>query len=891
MKKIASVLVLLLILATGISAKEKNNFRLSSASVTPRVLNYIKQNYIDQNRVNAAEMLKGALSQIQKSAAEILVTFEDGNKFTITIDKATKKFQPKELATPADLWSILKEVYTFIEMHYHGTIEQQEIEYAAIDGILETLDPHSNLLTPKIFNEFKIGTKGKFGGIGIVIGSKDGNLTVISPIEGTPAWRAGVKAKDKITKIGEESTINMSLTEAVELLRGDVGTDVTLTIERAGRSAPFTVSLKRAVINIESIQSAPIEADGRTVGYIKIKNFQEDTDKDFSKQLTKLKESANFSGLILDLRNNPGGLLSQAVEIADKFLSEGVIVSTVGAGNDYLEQESAKAPGTEPSYPIIVLVNEGSASASEIVSGTLQSYGRAILVGTQTFGKGSVQTVYDMQDGSGLKLTIAEYLTAGKNSIQSVGVTPDIKLVPAIVDLKKMDISENEFEKEASLEKHLDRSQNTAKNAAYTLSYYMPPEEDNEDERSRREYSSRLDLSKDAIVQFAAKVLANAPTDAHQSLLKSAQPQIGEFQKEQQALIAKAMEKIGIDWKKCTPGAKPVLQVSFSLQKNGAAVQTATAGEEVDLVLNAKNIGGGPFCHLVGISTSKDDLMKNREFVIGNLAPGTSRKASAPLKIPASLISQNMPFTVKFSEEGSNQPKEFQAILPIKGLAQPLYSFFYKIGVPENTKVAGAPMPEGKKIPLTIEVKNIGKGTSINTVVAVKNTESKGVFLDAGRANLGKLEPGAVKTATLKFHIEPSFSKNTFELELTIIDQETFAAISKKIEFTVATGVADPPAERWYQPPIITLSGMNFPASTNSAKFHIEGEIQDDNIVKDYFIFVGENKVAYSSNVDTSPKFAISADLPLKEGPNHVTIIARDDFDLISRYSFVVDRR
>ncbi|MBI2092882.1 MAG: PDZ domain-containing protein [Deltaproteobacteria bacterium] len=571
-KKHFLILLILIGSAIGIGAKYGDDYHLSSANITPKVLKYIQQNYIDQDRIKPAKMLKGALEQIQKSAAEILVTFDADDRFTITIDKAVKKFNPEHISTLDDLWEALKNIYLFIELNYHGTIEPNDLEYLAIDGMLNVLDPHSSMLTPKIYNEFKIGTKGKFGGIGIVIGSKEGELTVIAPIEGTPAWRAGIKAGDKIVQIGEESTINMSLTEAVELLRGDIGTDVTISVNRKGKTQPFNVTLKRAIINIDSIQSAVMPVGNKSVGYIKIKNFQENTDKEFSKQLAKLKQSPNFSGLILDMRNNPGGLLNQAVEIADKFLSSGIIVSTRGAGERFIEQEPAKEEGTEPLYPLAVLVNEGSASASEIVAGTLQNYKRAIVIGNQTFGKGSVQTVFDLKDGSALKLTVAEYLTAGKNSIQSIGVTPDIKLVPAVIDKEKMDLIEDEHESETSLEGHLNQDESIKKGeSAYKLSFLEKAEEENEDEKSRREYSNKIDFSKDFATMLAGRLIAGAQNSGDPFAgIASA---VNEENKKQQVEIADSLSKLNVSWSECKLRGKPLLQVSFAMNKNGETVE------------------------------------------------------------------------------------------------------------------------------------------------------------------------------------------------------------------------------------------------------------------------------------------------------------------------------
>lgn len=894
MRKIILLLLLTLTLPWALYGEPKENFHISSAQTTPKALKFIGEYYVDQNRIDPYEMLKGALDEIQKNTAEILITFEHGNAFTITIDKAVKRFTPKKLKTLSDLWDVLQEVYTFIEVHYHGTTKLQDIEYMAIDGMLNRLDPHSNILTPKVYNEFMIGTKGKFGGIGIVIGIKEGQLTVISPIEGTPAWNAGIQAKDKIVQIGEESTINMDLTEAVELLRGDPGTDVTVTVEREGRPAPFNVALKRAIINIESVQSQAINIEDRTIGYIKIKNFQTDTDKEFTKQLNKLKESKNFSGLIIDLRNNPGGLLDQSVAIADKFISDGIIVSTIGAGNKFLDQEAAKEEGTEPPYPVVVLVNEGSASASEIVSGTLQNFKRALVIGSQTFGKGSVQTINPMPDGSALKLTIAEYLTAGKNSIQTVGVIPDVKMVPVTASKNKVDLIEDEHESEKTLEGHLSQFiDTTRKDSEYKLSYPLPapPENEDEDEASRREYSKKLDISKDFSVELAAKILARAPADPYGSLSKSAAAVIAEYQKLNDETISGELNKLGVDWSACSVKGKPVLRIDFALEKNGTSVKQADAGDEVNLVLTAKNMGTGEFCRLAGITGSKEHFLKNKEFVFGKLPPQASKRWSIPLKIPKNELTQNLPITIKFHEAGQNQPSEFQAVVPVRGPALPRYAFYFKLGEPVNSKVPTEPIPQGKAVPLVVEVKNIGDGASTNAFAMIKGVDSKGLFIDSGRTKFGRIEPGQTKSATFKFHVEPSISKNTFEIELTIADQDSFVALTRKIEFTIPGGKSEPPGNQWYETPKITLKNANFPIVTNQGRIRIEGTITDEQQVKDYYVFVGEDKVAYSSNPNKATSYPFSVDIPLKNGNNNVTMIARDDLDMASRSSFVVERK
>ncbi|MBL7685375.1 MAG: PDZ domain-containing protein, partial [Deltaproteobacteria bacterium] len=446
----------------------------SQAILSRQTLYYIAHNYYDPARINPRQMLKAGLMAIARGAPEILVDFPEGaNQLSVFVEKEEQKIKVPNFSKNVDLGEmvpILQQTYSFIEKHYKGDTELSDIERLALNGMLESLDPHSSLLSPKVFKEFRTQTEGEFGGLGIVIGLKEGDLTVISPLEGTPAWKAGIKSKDKILKINTEATINMNLNDAVEKMRGKVGTQVTLLIAREGVTDPFEITLTRAKIVIDSIQSKLISQPEGDVGYVKVKSFQEDTYRELVKNLDKLKsQSKNFKGLILDFRNNPGGLLSQAIQVSDLFLSSGVIVATAGAGDKVRETEEAKGPGTESNYPIMVLVNDSSASASEIVAAALKNNNRGVVLGQQTFGKGSVQSVYSLKDGSALKLTIAQYLTPGNESIQSVGITPDIQLVAATVTPNNTRILEGEGFREKDLEKHLESSLNQMKKPVYTL--------------------------------------------------------------------------------------------------------------------------------------------------------------------------------------------------------------------------------------------------------------------------------------------------------------------------------------------------------------------------------------------------------------------------------------
>jgi len=319
---------------------------------------------------------------------------------------------------------IFSDALALIQKNYVDEVDLQESMYNAIEGMVSRLDPHSSFMRPEIYREMQAETKGKFGGLGIEITIKDGTLTIVAPIDDTPAFRAGLKTGDQIMKIENEPTKDMSLMEAVRKMRGEPNTSVTIHIMREGFSEPRAYTLIRDIIRIVSVRFNVLDEQ---YGYLRIAQFQENTARHCRKALQALDgHEPSLKGLVLDLRGDPGGLLDQAVKVADEFLDAGLIVSTEARlENDNL-QFFARKNETERSYPMVTLVNGGSASASEIVAGALQDHKRAIIVGTPTFGKGTVQTVIPLSDGSGIKITTARYFTPNHRSIQEKGIMPDI---------------------------------------------------------------------------------------------------------------------------------------------------------------------------------------------------------------------------------------------------------------------------------------------------------------------------------------------------------------------------------------------------------------------------------------------------------------------------------
>jgi len=347
---------------------------------------------------------------------------------------------------------VFSDVIELIEREYVDEVDTKELIQKAIQGMVHSLDPHSSLLPLDDFQDLQIDTKGKFTGIGIHITMQDGFVTVISPIEDTPAYKAGIKARDRIIKVDGKST--RDLRNAVNMMRGPKGTKVLVTILREGVKKPLEFELVRDVIPIKSVKSFDMKPG---YGYIRLSNFTGTTTPEMLKVLEKMETAeVPLKGLILDLRNNGGGLLNQSIKVADLFLDEGAILSIKGRNNKNTKVFNATHSSVERKYPLVVLINGGSASASEIVAGALQDHKRALILGTTSFGKGSVQTVETLRDGSGLKLTIARYYTPNDRSIQAKGIEPDIYLKHRRLDPKETSRREEGLLKEKDLENHLE---------------------------------------------------------------------------------------------------------------------------------------------------------------------------------------------------------------------------------------------------------------------------------------------------------------------------------------------------------------------------------------------------------------------------------------------------
>ncbi|MGB5811984.1 MAG: MXAN_5808 family serine peptidase, partial [Polyangiales bacterium] len=616
------------------AAREQTPWDLTKLTVMNRAILEVNEHYVDPTRVDHQRMMLAGLNAIQRSVAPVLVHYEDGAEtLKVQVNSDEDEFVISDVSSPWELAGRFRDVFSFLQEHLQGEedLDLRDVEYAAVNGMLRTLDPHTVLLTPKVFEEMQTSTRGEFGGLGIVISIRDGHLTVIRPMPGTPAFKAGLERNDRIVKINDESTLNMPLQEAVDRLRGTPGSKVTVFTIRKGKagtwSKPRRVELTRAVIHIESVESRMLRD---SVGYIKINNFQGNTEKDLRAALKGLRKK-KMKGLVLDLRGNPGGLLDQAVQVADTFLDGGPIVTTSSQDPQQREEKFARQGGTEPDYPMVVLINGGSASASEIVAGALKNHDRALIIGEQSFGKGSVQVLYNFQDGSALKLTVAQYLTPGELSIQGVGIVPDIAISPMTVDKDDMDLKVDQiFMRESELPSHLTHeSASDSQRPSVVLGYYLnsdlrqrlleaePNEEENEDQEN-------------FLIKFSRNLVANAKSSRRPQMLRSAKSVLERIQKQEDEKVARELKTLGVDWSVGPDKGPSKVRV---VAKTSAGDQPTNAGDPLELEVQVTNEGSEPLYQLRAVTRSDNRLFEGRELVFGKLMPGQTRSWTTTLGV------------------------------------------------------------------------------------------------------------------------------------------------------------------------------------------------------------------------------------------------------------------
>ena len=706
---------------------------------------------------------------------------------------------------------------------------------------------------------------------------------------------------------------------------------------------------------------------------MRVRNFQNTTHSEIRQSLSALKKKARgLKGLIIDLRDNPGGLLDQAIKVSDMFVESGPIVTTVGVGDKLREPKMATRSTTEEDFPLIVLTDVSSASASEIVAGALKNHRRALVVGQQTFGKGSVQVIYDNKDDSALKLTIAQYLTPGDISIQSVGIAPDIATRPVILDEKSTDFFRSEEFKggEKDLPAHLEHESSKisrAQKPTHTVKYLRDPELQKQIEENPN------DLIVDFEISLARELLVNANKTRSDRMLTEVEPALQRRIREENSKIVEALAARGVDWTASvsTTGA-PVAEVALT---TGAVDDNVVAGDSIVFEATVKNTGEVPFDRLRALTYSDNNLFEGMEFLFGSVPPGESRTWKVPLDVPRSALTRRDSVRLEFQEAGGHAPDDTSRMVGIRALARPRFAVTFRIDDRSQGNGDGLLQP-GESADLVVDVNNVGDGKSFTTLAALRNADdddnTRGLFVERGRVHADDLAAGDRKSVSFSFRVKPDVRVEALPVSVSVMDTEVREITSEKFMLRIdlpgdenlepiageayiaraqggsvaLRGIHDESAPlaatadgavrvdgrfgEWYRvptddglylwadaravqivdkpasiaaliaaipngPPVIRLNGDRPGVETKSAAITLSGEASGRVQLKDLFIFVNNKKIFFKSN-ESGPsgkdqnRLEFMATVPLEEGVNRITVVAREDKDLSSRQTLIVRR-
>lgn len=930
---IAVILLFMLVLNASLFKRlfsASNEYSISQGEVTIYALRAVKNRYLNKSKIKASELLIEGIEAINDQLSEILIKY-DPERRQVNIQIYNKKFKADALRVRDiyDVTYILKQIYGFIEKNYKPVypMKMTDVEYIAVNGILRKLDPHSYIFTPKDFEEFTRSTEGNFGGLGIVISTNDdGEIVVVSPINDTPAMKAGMESNDVIVQINDESAVNMTLNQAVDRMRGKPGTAVKIMVRREGVPDLIKFEITRAIIKIESVIPSMPEPG---IGYIKLTGFMENTYPAMLKALDKLKKDG-MKALVLDMRNNSGGLLSQAIKISDLFLQRGVIVSTVG--EDEREVNEANRDDTDIlDIPIIIMINAGTASAAEIVTAALKKNGRATVFGRKSFGKGSVQNLFRIPGGGGIKLTIAQYLTPGNISIQSVGITPDVELQPVFIHEKKISVFETDDSilKEADLKEHIVSEYIPKKKEKPTLTIrYHKPYKDIEQLIKERKKEKVGVYKSDEEIEIVIKALKKKMAGEKNTISAAADIKSSQWNE-----IVAELQKIGIPWKKLMKlsnievGSLNAKLVSSSELEGGKIHKLRFEAQYPETIEN-----------LIGILETDIPYLKRVEVPFGTFKGKVVREVSIklPESIPWMKSNGNLKLFVGTPDKVLKTEKVTLSTVPVK---KPEL-IFSKFAVEKSGNINGVIEPN-EEISLNISIKNIGKGSLIDgRAMIINNNNSKELFISSGTMPI-KMEPGEEKDAVFTFKTSSITEKQLEEISLTftVYDYKTkysagfsvpikkggsickyqeskksydvpagsnlFASVNSKrpvikvLEDSVvnAQGVCGEmilfenglwgkgykatdkktelgKVEKLHSIRMPSVKFDNSPVIDEDGRFNVSFETSPEN-VRDVFIYVNDKKIYYKRLEDSSSAYKDTVQVVLEDKVNSISFVAK----------------
>lgn len=903
-------------------------------------LHEIDVRYVDLTRVDYQDMFDAALTSTERLVPTTLFRREAGSALLhVQVGFHHTVVELPPIRSRATLHAALRDVAGLVAEHVNpsdipvddGKDPWATVEYAMINGMLGTLDPHSRMLPPEDSREMDVENSGEFGGLGITIIQRDGQLTIEYPLPDTPAANVGLQADDRIVRIDGESTINMGLQEAVRRLRGKVGSSVRLTIERGTEPEPLIVTIVRDRIKMNPVEGE-ILSDG--IAVVSIKSFHANVAGDLDTTLRRLAgetQRGRLSGLILDLRGNPGGYLSQAIAVSNKFLEDGLIVKTRGRGARD-ETEEAQSSRTEPRYPIAVLIDASSASASEIVAGALRNNDRAITIGERSFGKGSVQNLESFFDGSKLKLTIAQYYTPpGDQSIQSVGIPADIQIVPTVAEasgatglpLALVHYRER-VRRESDFERGLARQIEVIEPPTYTVRTLR--------ESGPRRRGPTLDhLRSDPQVLLARDVLMAAGGRSSRSeVLTAAAPVVDRARDRAERELVDAFERLDIDWTAGPPVDRATLDVTLDLGDDGKL----RAGEEEEVWLQVTNRGDAPLHRVVAVSHADTEALDGREFVLGRIEPGQTARFPQLVSLSEGYPTEQTPIRFTFRDDRGATLTAWSSHLQVEGKELPRLAWRWRVIDGDEDGM----LSEGERAEIELTVTNVGEGPTSEAFARLRNESGRALDLLEGTLEIGELrdeegapcavpeavdssspagdtdsgEPGLIppgeafpdagvtpqteagacsrvlrpgESWTGSFAVQLTEAAD-WSLELTVGDARAYdyASVMRGNfyeTFTNSETLSFAPEQplvssRERVPPQVTLSRGLAPQAERGA-VTVSGRVTDEHGLAHLVVYHNEQKVVFADGGKGLRSLPFTADLDLEPGLNTVVIIATDD--------------
>ena len=814
-------------------------YDLGQLPIFSKTLFYVRENYFDKNRLDPKRMLVGALDFVQRDVPEILIDRwpeHDPKQVTVKVNGQQRSFPIERVDAPWSLRSTLQEIFRFVQPNLQPVPEKEEsrrlveIEMAATNGMLYTLDPHSVLLDVETYKDMRTQTQGKFGGLGIVIEmDKKNRITVKRPDAG--------HARDPGRHQGQGS-------HRPHQQRVDRQHDA----ERGGRAAARRRRHQRRRLHRarrhargEEVHDHARVRSGRRpsirrraccrcrrrrgrrptkIGYFHMQHFSANSAGDLSDALS-LFEREKVKGIIMDLRGNPGGLYEQAQKVSDAFIKAGTLVSMVGVGGAQRKDETASDSGHEPTVPLAVLVNQNSASASEIVAGAVKNLDRGVVIGEGTFGKGSVQVLFDIQspisfgdrsedDKLGLKLTTAQYLTPGDLSIQGTGVIPDIETDPLLVQKEgerswiRLQPSAHR-RREADYEWHLEHpSARQGEKPMEMVSYLLAPKPGDKARKSRDEdeptedqeeaaaaEEEDRDLKTDFLIEFARDLLAQAKSPRRRDLVLGSKAYLDKVRAAEDKKVQQALEKLGVDWSLGpTAGGEPQLQLT--LQSVSAEPKIA-AGSTSKLRGVVKNVGKASAYRVRAVLESDNPIFDENEMVFGKIAPGESKSYELVVKVPQSSFTRTDQIKATlYTQLGSVKAPVTDLLVNIEGKPRPMFAYTYQTIDDQKGSNHDGQVQRGEQVRMLVTVKNIGKGKALRTEAVLRNgSGQEGVLISAGRFEAKDLGPGETKTFSFVYEVRPDFKGDDYSLELAVADTTLGESLTDKIKVKVVnTGPA-----------------------------------------------------------------------------------------------------